>query len=459
MALHNIEKFNYLYAFLKPFMKFTFNCIWFRNVEITNKNLIPDNEALIILPCHQNALMDDLAIVYNVKGQTVFLARSDIFKGRFVKALLYFFKLMPVFRIRDGKDQLKNNDYTFQRCVEILRKRKKICLMAEGNHAADRTLRTIKKGFARIAFLAEEAENFQLNLKLQPVGIEFGDYYNFRTTLLVNFAEPICVAEYVAEYKINPQKAMIRLMDKLRESLGKVMIDIKSKEFYSSIYRALSVYKFEIAKIYNKRKTSLYEKFKADKLIIEKLEALIQSNPKKMEGFHQRMIEYFEFLKAKKIRDWVVNKGKIKMITLTTRAILLFLSLPVFLYGFLNNLFVLIFAKYSTRNLKDLQFVSTYRYTVSLITIPVSYLLQSLVVFMIFDNVWICLVYLTSLLPSGLFAYHYHIWYRKLMGLIRFRNLFIKKKKEYDEILMLRSSIIQILDELCRNELKNLVKI
>ena len=57
--------------------------------------------------------MDPLAVMFSINKQIVFLARADIFKNKIAAKFLHFLKILPVFRIRDGKENLNNNDLTF----------------------------------------------------------------------------------------------------------------------------------------------------------------------------------------------------------------------------------------------------------------------------------------------------------------------------------------------------------
>jgi len=453
MPIHNLENFNFRYWLLKPSFIFHFNKIWYRKSVVIGKENIPENTPLLMLSNHQNALIDPLAIVFNIKGQPVFLARSDIFKGKLVKSLLYFVKIMPVFRIRDGKENLQQNDYTFQRCVEILRKRKKLCLMPEGSHDKYRKLRPLKKGFARIAFRAEESENFNLGLKIIPIGIDYGSYYHFRTTLFVNIGKAIEMADFSNEYKENPPKAMLSLMARVSAELSKLMIDIQSDEYYDCIYDSLKVYKFEMAKKAGKNKLTLPEKYIADKKLIESFNKLILSNPTKMDGFRERMTEYQEKLKEIKIRDWVVHKGKISNLRFVFKIISLLLGFPFFVFGTLNNIIPYYLPLYFTRKVKDPQFLTSFRYGVSLFSFPVFYLIQSLLVLFIWN--WeIALFYLISLPITGLFAFNYYIFFKKALGQMRFRKLFRTGIKEFNAVVDLRNSIIKSLHEINEKELK-----
>ncbi len=134
-------------------MDFWHNKVFYRNIEILNIQNIPEKGHLIFTPNHQNALMDALAVLCTVERRTVFLARSDIFKKPVVASILYFLKILPIYRIRDGYELLKKNKEIFQKTTDVISNEKcALVILPEGNHAGVRRLRPFKKGFCANRF-------------------------------------------------------------------------------------------------------------------------------------------------------------------------------------------------------------------------------------------------------------------------------------------------------------------
>lgn len=160
--LRTIHHWSLGYEILRIFVEFFFRA-FYRKVEVRNKELVPENAPVILAPNHQNALMDALALIMTLHGQIVFLARADIFRKRILAKFLHFINIMPVYRIRDGAENLSQNDEIFDATQVILKDRQRLCLMPEGNHGDKRKLRPLVKGIFRIAFMAQkEKEAFHL---------------------------------------------------------------------------------------------------------------------------------------------------------------------------------------------------------------------------------------------------------------------------------------------------------
>ena len=80
--------------------------------------------------------------------QVVFLARADIFKGKMLIRILTFLNIMPIYRIRDGYENVKRNDEVFEKTNQVMRNRyNPLGIFPEGNHGDRRRLTEPCKGF------------------------------------------------------------------------------------------------------------------------------------------------------------------------------------------------------------------------------------------------------------------------------------------------------------------------
>ncbi|MBE3094197.1 MAG: 1-acyl-sn-glycerol-3-phosphate acyltransferase, partial [Actinobacteria bacterium] len=205
MGKENIEKYSARYALLKSVAGFWHNNVFYRKVIVLGRENINPDHHLIFAPNHQNALMDALAVLFTQKRHLVFLARADIFKRKTIAAILYFLKMLPVYRIRDGFRSLKGNDEIFIKTIDVLKSKNGLVILPEGDHAGFRRLRQLKKGICRVAFQSDEATGFNLKIKIIPVGLEFSNYSRYRQVLTVVYGKPIEVSEFFGLYKESPE--------------------------------------------------------------------------------------------------------------------------------------------------------------------------------------------------------------------------------------------------------------
>lgn len=441
MGINNIEKHSGFYSALKVWVDFWHNKIFYRKVEILNAHLIPKEGHLIFTPNHQNALMDALALLCNLNRRTVFLARSDIFKNPSIASLLYFMKILPIYRIRDGYKSLKKNQEIFKKTTDVISNHKcALVILPEGNHAGYRRLRPLKKGFARIAFQTEAANNYQLNIQIVPVGINYEDYRKFRTKLILNFGHPLSVSSYYNSYKENQAKAINEIKDELASKMRSLIVHIESEDYYDL---------FNYVRILYARASENSHNFslESQQRIVSKLQMALEQHPELIEALDKDVKNFQKKLEEFKLDDQCRFKKK-RLIHLLRYSYLLAILLPIFLYGLINNILPYKTAKWAEGKIKDPQFKSSFSFVVSLLAFPIFSVIQT-IIFIYFNSDWNwVLAYFISIPLSGIFTWYYKEWLNKLSKYWRIHILFRKKKEEILELVKDYQSIIRSLTAL-----------
>jgi 1-acyl-sn-glycerol-3-phosphate acyltransferase len=428
MGKENIEKYSARYALLKSAAGFWHNNVFYRKVIVLGSdNIIPDNH-LIFAPNHQNALMDALAVLFTHSGQPVFLARADIFKKKFIASILYFLKILPVYRIRDGFRSLKGNDEIFLKTVDVLKNRNGLVILPEGDHAGFRRLRQLKKGICRVAFQADEATGFNLKIKIIPVGIEYTHYTRFRQVLTVAYGKPIEVSEYHGLYKENPEKALNELRERLSDELKTNMVHIASEEDYEAIDELRTM-------INGKYGDDIrFPKLIRDRILIEKLNQLKIINQDRYKRICELSLKVKTAAQDFRINYRLLGKRKHPLGWLVAGLAGLLVTLPIFIYGNIFNFTFLEIPNMQIKKIKDPQFHSSIKYVISLalafIFIP-AYLILSL---LLISPWWLGILVFISLPLSGLFAWNYYLIMKRIIGGFRIRSLIRKKDKQFDDL-------------------------
>ncbi|MDR0619105.1 MAG: 1-acyl-sn-glycerol-3-phosphate acyltransferase [Bacteroidales bacterium] len=223
-----VARKSWSYDFLRSCFKFSFTKIYCRRfITLGRKNLPVKGTPMVVVSNHQNGVTDALQILFGFPPQyrPVYLARADVFKKPAIAGILYFLRIMPIYRIRDGKDNLGENEYVFKTAAEIAQKGLPVCMFPEGMH--QRIFGHVKKGFARIAFLAAEKAGFPDNFVIMPTATYYSKYYGYRATCVFAFGKPIDLADYYDEYRENPQKAFLSLAEKAEERINEAIVDIE----------------------------------------------------------------------------------------------------------------------------------------------------------------------------------------------------------------------------------------
>lgn len=368
------------YLFVRKYLLSTFK-IYYKKITVTGYENIPKNSPIIFAPNHLNALMDSLAValIASKKQSTSFLARSDVFNNKFFAKLLTFSKIMPAFRMRDGYENLGKNFDSFEMCKEILIKKQYLCIMPEGNQEIERNVRPLVKGLFRIAFAAQKETEDEIFIV--PVGLDYEDLINFGKNLIINIGEPISVKALMNSYNENQAKAINEIKDKLKSALEELTVNINSKdnyEFLESIFEiTTNIIILENHGYYTPEKVFELRKDTAKKIID------IENN--KPETFEKLKSLYADYLTKNKKLNFSAEQFKYfysNNTNLFVKISRLILLSPVFIAGFIFN-FLAFLTPLFVRKIADVKFkgfFSSVYFAVGIVSFPVFYLLQSLIV-------------------------------------------------------------------------------
>jgi 1-acyl-sn-glycerol-3-phosphate acyltransferase len=429
------------YWLLQRYARLCFR-IYYRKIEVVNRHNIPLNEPIILAPNHQNALMDAMVLVCNMPFQSVFLARADIFKGKRLIRFLTFANIMPIYRMRDGIENVKRNDAVFEKTLQVLHnKNNPLGLFAEGNHGDKRRLRQLVKGLFRIAFLAQEKYDTESGVKIIPIGIDYGHYRNFRSTLFVNIGEPIEVSDFYGVYRDNPVMAINQLKEAFAAALSKQMIDIQTDEYYDLYMYLREIFNDEMKVELEIQDNSLAGKFWADKVMIDNLNRELEAHPDEISQLNTLVLDYQAGIKKARLRDWVLKKDKYAISGLMLSAITKLVLLPVFIFGFLNNYLPYWFTASKIKNIKDTQFQSSFKYVIGMIVFPVWYIVLAGILAFMALPIWLILLYIILLPLTGLAAFDYYIRFKKFVAKCRYNNM--KSSHEMNILRNVRKSIFK----------------
>ncbi|MBT8204781.1 MAG: lysophospholipid acyltransferase family protein [Eudoraea sp.] len=220
-----------IYQIAKLCMRAALYC-YFGNIKVHNQQAIPKSGALMLLPNHQNALLDALLIAINSNRKPYFLTRSDVFSNTLFRSLFHFFRMLPVYRMRDGRETLNKNEAIFQRCTELLSKGEAVVIFPEANHNLVRRVRPLSKGFTRILFQTIE-QNHDLEILLMPVGMNYYRAAAFPDLASVYYGKPFPLSTLYDPDDL--RNAIIRIKGAVSDQLKILTTHIAEEEAYEQI--------------------------------------------------------------------------------------------------------------------------------------------------------------------------------------------------------------------------------
>lgn len=414
-----------------------FHRMYYRKFSVVNRERIPHNGPVIFAANHQNALMDALAVIFSTRRQVVFLARADIFRKKNMARILYFLKILPVYRIRDGFHAVDQNNEVFPEIIGVLKRNRPAGLFPEGNHLGEKRLRPLKKGAARLALQAEEANDFTLGVTIVPVGLDYSNYYNAGSDLLVVFGNPIPALAYREEYLRNPAQAVSHMTTDLATELRKVMLDIRSEENYSVIHEAVKMYG-PVERKRRKLRNNPYNLF----LIKKELAENLMVKEKGLETLREELASYHAKLPALGIRDSQITSKIENRKSKIGTFIALFL-LPIHLYGMVLNYIPYGLPIFLARNIKDRHFIGSVRFGAGLLLFFTWYLLLFITSIFIFHNIFYAAVFMVSVSLTGLCAFYNYRLMLKLRADWRWIFLKYRNRSEFEGLIKQRERIMK----------------
>ena len=435
-----LYNYDFRYTLVKIPIKIALRLNFRKFVFSGRKENVSRNKPIIFAPNHRNALLDALLVVYagyHTK-QVVFLARADIFKKKFIAWMLRGMRIIPVFRMRDGKDNLDKNKEVFDSAARILKKNNTVAIFPEARHNPKQSLLPIQKAVPRIVLPTEASLNFELNSQIVPVSIYYRDIFGFLTDVYVTFGAPIEVSKYKEVYEENPNLATNQLRQDLESSLQSMVVNIWNDEFYDEYKNAIDWNGDFIAnKMFSERKDGFLQ---ASLHIVKTLDNLFEYNREKFDNKMNDFSEANEILNEHQLstKDKVLEPKNISNIL--SRFAALILTAPVMLFGYINAVFPLLINKKLLSLFKDNQFVPSVRYVSGLIFVPIFSIVQSLIIGAITKDWQLSLIYFIAMPTTFYFALYWRKWWKSAQRdhiVYKFRKQFLNKWERLVQLIKL----------------------
>ena len=312
-----------------------------KKIKIYGKENIPKEGALIFIGNHQNALLDAILIPTTTSRNIHFLTRASAFKNKLADKILRTINMIPVYRLRDGKNSIEKNIAIF------LKNKKAIQIFAEGEHHQFRRILPLKKGFARI-IIGTLQKYPDLDIKIVPVGINYDSHLNFPSSVSVYYGKPILANPYFNLEK--PDISYKAIINKVATELQQLTTHIEDLEKHDEILEKLTALNVDFLDPFETNNT---------------IKNIDNTNPKK------------------------VKKQKINWFA------------PIHVFARINSFFPLLIWKYLQPKINDIIFTNTYRFALILTVFPIFYLIQSGIIAAIFNYKY-GLIYLAICIITGI---------------------------------------------------------
>lgn len=175
-----------LYRTVKVWVRFSlpFFC---RKISIHNKKGLAVKGPLILAVNHPNSFFDAILLGACMKHPVYFVTRGDVFEKPWIRKILESLKMIPIFRLRDGKNKLALNQQTFEATQKVLENNGTVLVFVEGFCCYQTELQLpLKKGAPRM-LVDCWAKN--IDAKFLPVWLRYDSFHDFGKIIDINLGE------------------------------------------------------------------------------------------------------------------------------------------------------------------------------------------------------------------------------------------------------------------------------
>jgi 1-acyl-sn-glycerol-3-phosphate acyltransferase len=436
-----VRGWTFMHWWVRPVVKVWFN-IYHKSVVYSGVEHINWEKPIIFAPSHRNAFSDALCIILPTKhrnNRIIYpLIRADAFgNSSAIDWILTSFHMMPVYRPRDSVNIIQKNEAVFDNCYELLAQKRNLLIHPEGNCIPQKRVRSFKKGLARIAFGAEIKYDFEPDVNIIPVGINYREITAPRKGIHIRYGKPIYVKDFEALYRQNPSRGINELTRMMQQKIKDLTIDIADKKHYSFYDDLLTLKKNSDTSFMNQTKFSI-EELQAKQEITRSFQERGEEDVNLIEKLTNKLVYLKDFLSEHRLKLNLPLTKKSSLTDILLKGLSFLILLPLALYGLINNAIPWISINRLATKVQEEQFKSSARMTVGLLLFPLCYVLQTIIIFFLTPR-WIwAVIYLFSLPLTGLIALN---WKENLQHRIQELRIYLLPENERQKFHELISQI------------------
>ena len=141
---------------------------------------------------HNNSFLDAILVASQLPFKLHFLVRGDAMQGKTGKFLTKYFQMLPIWREREGRGNLKANYNTFAHCQSLWQRQGSLIIFTEGLCENDWHLKPFPKGTARLVWQAHQAG---LVLEIIPTGVNYEHFKGLGKQCEIRMGVPMGYAD------------------------------------------------------------------------------------------------------------------------------------------------------------------------------------------------------------------------------------------------------------------------
>ena len=424
--------------------------LFFNQISIQNKQIVPNTSPIIFVANHPNFFMDPLIIGSYCPRQLYFFAKSTLFNSPLKKRILTRLNLVPVYRKIDDKENMGGNVNSFNKGYKTLENNGAFLIFPEGISVGKRVLEKLKTGAARIGLEAELKNDFDLNIVIIPIGLSYSDQVRFRSNIMIRFGSPIELSKFEKEYKTNEVETVKKVTLIIEKSLNNLTNYYQTDQIEDIVQGLELIYKMELMTELGMEVDNKNDDFIISKILTDAVQWYKDNEPALIIEFREKLNEYIDLLKQLDIRDEFLDPvrqekrrwGKTKTI------LFLVIGSPLFIWGIITNYIPYILPRVLVEiTNKDQSEEASWKLIYGFIFFVFYYAVSITFIWKLTQNIFLTILFISSLIPSGDFALYYSKNINKYKQHVKFLSIFYKKRSLIFEIIQRRIELLQFIEK------------
>ena len=380
---------------------------------------------------HPASFMDPILLGTLQRPIVFFMTRSDIFTPM-MKPILWLTQMLPIYRQLDGDGAVGKNAEVFKATSNVLKFGRNLLIFGEGftDDVFIRRLKPMKKGPARIGFIALESMQWKKKVYISAIGINYGDPNYLRSDVVIANSERFCLNDYQAMYQENPNKAITEVTRRIEAMLKPLITHVENKDWAPFHEHVMQIRRNGLHPENTDLRISLKQRYRNSQQLANWLNQQDLEN-EDLVALKKQADTYFRLQKRLGLKEqFVYTLAKGQSLSVTKELLYLIGMFPFALLGAFHTLipYVLI-KKFTEKTFKRRVFWSSVKMMLGMLAMALfNWPIVSLLNTHLFHNGYLAWIYFFTIPLLGLSAY---IWKRQFIDYKAKRKLAAMDLKDF----------------------------
>ena len=282
-----------------------------------------------------------------------------------------------------------------------------------------------------------------------PVGLNYQAAPRFRSKVFIDVGNPISIKDYEEKYKLDKVRTINDFTKQLEEKLKDNVYHIVNPDNDTLVANIEEVYTHQLLKDKGLNSSKLNHQSLASKEIIDIVNVLDVRRPELIADLKIKLDSYFKLLNSNQLRDHLLREESINKMNFGTfflEYLIIYLGMPIYFIGLILNFPPYYIAReFANKKVRKNEFYASFRANLSLIFWSFYFVIQLLIVALVFRN-WLLLgLFSLTVIVSGIFVIKYYSGMKKIFGRWKLLRMVRKDKKTVEKLMNQRNEVLSAL--------------